>query len=247
MGRDHGFDTVKPLKLFKKIISIWCPPDGIVLDPFAGSGTTGHAVLELNVESEAERSFILVEQGRKENRDPFARTLTAERVRRALLGQRVNNDGDLVTATNGLPGGFRYQRLMKAVNAEAVLALEREEMVDLLLTSHWSDADRSAHLKRCAPGDHKHLFATGARGEGFFLIWEGPGKPSRLDMATYKAIAAEAEKVKLVRPFHVYARRATYTGHGIEFYQIPNRILERLGFNESVDRFNGGESAADGK
>ncbi len=136
---------------------------------------------------------------------------------------------------------------MKAVNAEAVLALEREEMVDLLLTSHWSDADRTAHLKRCAPGDHKHLFATGARGEGFFLIWEGPGKPSRLAMATYKAIAAEAEKVKLVRPFHVYARRATYTGHGIEFYQIPNRILERLGFNESVDRYSGAENIVDGK
>jgi adenine-specific DNA-methyltransferase len=145
------------------------------------------------------------------------------------------------------PGGFRYQRLMKAVNAEAVLALEREEMVDLLLTSHCSDADRSAHLKRCAPGDHKHLFATGARGEGFFLICEGPDKPSRLDKATYKAIAAEADNVNLVMPFHVYARRATYTGHGIEFYQIPNRILERLGFSEAVDRYNGGESAADGK
>lgn len=243
LGQGHGFETVKPLKLFKKIISIWCPPDGIVFDPFAGSGTTAHAVLELNVEVEAERSFILVEQGRKENRDPYARTLTAERVRRAIFGQRVNKSGDTITATNGLPGGFRYQRLMKAVNAEAVLALEREEMVDLLLTSHWSDSDRSAHLKRCAPGDHKHLFAVGPRGEGFFLIWEGPGKPSRLDMATYRAIAAEAEQANLARPFHVYARRATYTGHGIEFYQIPNRILERLGFNESVDRFNGGESA----
>ena len=247
MGKDHNFDTVKPLKLFKKIISIWCPYDGIVFDPFAGSGTTGHAVLELNAEAGAERTFILVEQGRRENRDPYARTLTAERVRRALQGQRVNKDGRLVVAAKPLNGGFRYQRLMRAVNAEAVLALEREEMIDLLLTSHWSDTDRTAHLRRCAPGDHKYLFAVGPRGEGFFLVWDGPGKPSRLDMATYKIIASEAEKAGLVRPFHVYARRATYTGHGIEFYQIPNRILERLGFNEAMDPYNGGERDAGGK
>ena len=40
VGKGHGFDTVKPLRLFEKIIQIWCPPDGLVLDPFAGSGTT---------------------------------------------------------------------------------------------------------------------------------------------------------------------------------------------------------------
>ena len=50
---DHGFETVKPLKLFEKIIQLWCPADGLVLDPFAGSGTTGHAVLDLNAESGA--------------------------------------------------------------------------------------------------------------------------------------------------------------------------------------------------
>jgi len=52
VGDDHGFTTVKPLKLFTKIIQIWCGAEGIVLDPFAGSGTTAHAVLELNREPE---------------------------------------------------------------------------------------------------------------------------------------------------------------------------------------------------
>jgi adenine-specific DNA-methyltransferase len=45
IGRGHNFETVKPLKLIQKIIQLWCPPNGIVMDPFAGSGTTGHAVL----------------------------------------------------------------------------------------------------------------------------------------------------------------------------------------------------------
>jgi adenine-specific DNA-methyltransferase len=52
MGKGHGFETVKPLKLFKKIIQLWCPPNGLVLDPYAGSGTTGHAILELNHETD---------------------------------------------------------------------------------------------------------------------------------------------------------------------------------------------------
>jgi adenine-specific DNA-methyltransferase len=41
VGKGHGFETVKPLNLFRKILQIWCPPAGLVLDPYAGSGTTG--------------------------------------------------------------------------------------------------------------------------------------------------------------------------------------------------------------
>ena len=193
LGKSHGFDTVKPLKLFKKIIQIWCPPKGIVMDPFAGSGTTAHAVLELNAEAEAARTFVLIEQGRPEKGDPYAKSLTAERVRRVIEGKRVNKEGKIVQANGGLPGGFRSQRLMQRVNGEALLALEHEEMIDLLLISHWSDGERgAAHLQRLPPGERKYLFAKSGRGEGFFLVWEGPSKPSMVDRATYSAIAEEA-------------------------------------------------------
>lgn len=239
MGKKHGFETVKPLRLFEKIIQIWCPPKGIVLDPFAGSGTTGHAVLKLNAEAEADRCFVLVEQGRKDRSDPYARTLTAERVRRVIEGIRITRAGDPVTTPDiALPGGFRYQRLMQRVNATGVLALEREEMVDLLLTSHWTDAERGAtHLQRLPPGDHKYLFATSSRNEGFFLVWDGPNVKASLTSAVYSAIADEAGALGLRHPFHVYARRSVYNGPGVEFYQIPNRILEKLGFNESSDAY----------
>ncbi|WP_457817271.1 DNA methyltransferase, partial [Staphylococcus aureus] len=84
-----GFETVKPLKLITKLIQIWCPPEGTVLDPFAGSGTTGHAVLELNRDAEADRRFILIEQGRPEAGDSYAKTLTADRLRRIIDGDWV--------------------------------------------------------------------------------------------------------------------------------------------------------------
>ena len=79
VGDGHGFDTAKPIKLFSKIVQLWCPTDGVVMDPFAGSGTTGHAVLALNASTGASRRFILIEQGRPdaETRTPAPSRLSA--------------------------------------------------------------------------------------------------------------------------------------------------------------------------
>lgn len=200
VGRGHGFETVKPMRLFKKIIQLWCPPAGIVLDPFAGSGTAGHAVLALNKESGANRRFVLVEQGRPEKGDPYARSLTAKRLLRAVTGER-DVDGEVKVAAEPLGGGFRFARLMAKVDATAVLALEREEMIDLLLTSHWDQTERgSAHLHRLPAGTHHNLFAKNARGEGFFLVWSGPNNPSVLNRAAFRAIVAEAGAEELTQP-----------------------------------------------
>jgi len=210
-----------------------------VFDPFAGSGTTAHAVLELNAENEGGRRFVLVEQGRPEKGDSYARTLTAERVRRAITGERVAKDGSISVSAPPLPGGFRFSKLTSKVDAAAVLALEREEMLDLLLTTHWDQGERaSAHLHRLPAGQHAYLFAVSARGEGFFLIWNGPDKPSVLDRVAFRGIVEEARAENLAPLYHVYARTAIYPGPNIEFYQIPDRILEKLGFNESIQPYN---------
>jgi len=241
MGRDHGFETVKPLKLFMKLTHLWCPAGGIVMDPFAGSGTTAHAVLELNRKSGAQRRFILVEQGRPERGDPYARVLTAERVRRVILGSAGKGASERSaprSKAGGLGGGFRFTQLTKAVDGEAVLALEREEMIDLLLTSHWDQSERSAaHLQRLPAGEHEHLFALNSRQEGYFLVWSSPTNPSVLNRKAFRVIAAEAKRAGLRTPYHVYARISTYSGPNIEFYQIPDRILEKLGFNEASEGY----------
>lgn len=246
LGLNAGFETVKPLKITRKIIQIWCPRDGIVLDPFAGSGTTGHAVLQLNAEGDCSRRFILIEQGRPDRGDSYARTLTAERIRRAITGERPDTKGKLAVSGQPLPGGFRFSKLMDKVDAAAVLALEREEMIDLLLTSHWDQNERAAaHLNRLPAGSHQYLFAKSIRGEGFFLIWNGPDKPSVLNRDAYRAIAKEAADEGLAQPYHVYARISTYSGPKTEFYQIPNRILEKLGFNEATQLYGTGVSGRD--
>lgn len=233
VGKGHEFKTVKPLRLIKKIIQIWCRPNGLVLDPFAGSGTTGHAVVELNDETSASRNFILIEQGNTEKGDHYARSLTAERVKRVITGDLESGKRD------PLPGGFRFIELKKEkIDAEAVNALAREEMIDLLLNSYWNKAEKAkSYLQRFPTGTHRHLFAINAKNEGFFLLWDSD-QPSSLNREAFKRIAEEAKQAGLASRYHVYATIAPYTGAGIEFYKIPDSVLEHIGFNSRSDAYN---------
>jgi adenine-specific DNA-methyltransferase len=233
LGSDHGFETVKPIKLISKIIQLWCPSNGIVMDPFAGSGTTGHAVFQLNNDTGSNRRFVLIEQGRSERQDPFAETLTAERIKRASTGKWAK--GNMIP----LNGGFRFVRLTQLVDSEAVMALERADMVDLLLTTYWDQENRSSsYLQKCPVNSSKYLVAKNSDGEGYFLVWLGKEKPSKLDRTTFKEIQIEAEEAGLRSRYHVYAKVWTYQGPNIEFYRIPDKILEHLGFNQIFDAFN---------
>lgn len=72
--------TPKPVALLERILALAAGPDALVLDSFAGSGTTAHAVLKANAADNGSRRFILVEG------ESYADHLTAERVRRAIKG-----------------------------------------------------------------------------------------------------------------------------------------------------------------
>lgn len=61
VGNDHGFDTVKPKELIELFIKAICNKDDIILDFFAGTGTTAHAVMAVNNEDEGNRNFILIQ------------------------------------------------------------------------------------------------------------------------------------------------------------------------------------------
>ena len=74
------FDTPKPARLIERILQIATDKGSIVLDSFAGSGTTAHAVLNLNKADGGKRKFILIEMM------DYAESITAERVRRVMDG-----------------------------------------------------------------------------------------------------------------------------------------------------------------
>ena len=126
---DSVFDTPKPIGVVKRVLEIASERDSIILDSFAGSGTTAHAVLQANQRDGGNRRFILVEM------EDYADRLTAERVRRVIKGyafkgtqrtellrERLNwraltNAGDLVHKVEAIENlhGHEYDRIKKEV------------------------------------------------------------------------------------------------------------------------------------
>jgi adenine-specific DNA-methyltransferase len=102
----------KNIELLKRIIKMLDEPGAIILDSFAGSGTTAHAVLALNKDDDGNRKFILVEC------EDYADSITAERVRRVIKGVRGASDENLKI---GLGGTFSYFELGKAIELESIL------------------------------------------------------------------------------------------------------------------------------
>lgn len=99
---DDVFITPKPSRLIQRILQLASDKDSLILDSFAGSGTTAHAVLKQNAEDGGNRRFILVEM------DPaIARDVTTERVKRVAQGY-TNAKGEEVA---GLGGGFQFCKL----------------------------------------------------------------------------------------------------------------------------------------
>jgi DNA modification methylase len=101
-GDGKAFDFPKPSGLPQLLISAISDTDSIILDSFAGSGTTAHAVLKQNAEDGGNRKFILVEMEEK-----IAAEITAERVRR-VAGGYTDSKGNAVP---GLGSGFQFCRL----------------------------------------------------------------------------------------------------------------------------------------
>ena len=100
LGKKTAFNYAKPVDLVKEIIVRVSDKDSIVLDSFAGSGTTAHAVLNMNKQDGGHRRFILVET------ENYAEDITAERVRRVITGY-----GEGKKAVEGTGGGFSFYEL----------------------------------------------------------------------------------------------------------------------------------------
>ena len=108
------FDNPKDHEVIARIIRLCTSPDSgdIILDSFAGSGTTAHAVLALNAEDGGNRRFIMIEQ------EDYADTLTAERARRVMRGVPGAKDERL---REGYGGTFTFLRLGDALDEGALL------------------------------------------------------------------------------------------------------------------------------
>ncbi|WP_425422897.1 site-specific DNA-methyltransferase [Phaeodactylibacter xiamenensis] len=141
-GEKSIFDTPKPPKLIERVIQLSTVDNSIILDSFAGSGTTAHAVLSLNKEDGGNRKFILIEM------EDYADKITAERVKRVAKG--YGSDSKKVEGTGG---EFDYYELGPALfdenenlNEEVGLQKIREYIWFSETRTPFTDSDSEQYL-----------------------------------------------------------------------------------------------------
>jgi len=154
------FSTPKPSSLIQRILQIATDKDSLILDSFAGSGTTGHAVLKQNAGDGGNRRFILVEMD-----DHIARNVTTERVRR-VAGGYTNAKSEPV---EGLGGGFRYCELGEPLFDEHGKIRDSVRFADLARHVYFTETGEPLPRERVS----KSALLGECRGVGICLLYNG--------------------------------------------------------------------------
>ncbi len=131
---DKAFDYAKPVYLLNKILKISSLKDSVVLDFFAGSGTTGHAVMELNKEDKGSRQFILCTN----NENNIAREVCYERVKKVMKGYKKNGNGEQM---EGLGGNLEYFKT-EFVDVENINEVSDKKKLEFTHEAGWTIALR---------------------------------------------------------------------------------------------------------
>jgi len=207
------FDFPKSPFLMKDILSITGDNDCSVLDFFAGSGTTGHAVLELNKQDGGNRKFILCTN----NENNICEEVTYERIKRVIKGYKNGKDEKV----NGLGGNLRYyktdlidiERLQNTPDqAKVKLTYQAGEMIGL----------REVTLNEVEKND-------------WWQIFEGNGKLTAIyfkeDKTKLNELIAKIEKKNKPTALYIFSwgkneYKSEYSSQNIRVEDIPEPILE---------------------
>lgn len=157
----NKFDFPKPSELIKFLLKLVVSEGDIVLDSFAGSGTTAHAVLNLNKQDGGNRKFILVEM------EDYAHDITAERVKRVTKGYGTGNK-----KTEGTGGAFDFYELglpffdaYQNLNEEVGLSKIREYI-------WFSETRTSLHDDLSDLHDDSDYYLGSKNGTVYYFIYE---------------------------------------------------------------------------
>jgi adenine-specific DNA-methyltransferase len=151
------FDTPKPVTFIQQIIQLGSTKNSIILDSFAGSGTTGHAVFNINKLDGGSRKFIIIEM------EDYADSITAERVKRV-----INGYGEGAKKVCGIGGAFDYYELgfplfdeHQNLNEEVPTSKIREYI--------WYSETRSAFIEPKSITDSEFLLGSKDRTVYYFV------------------------------------------------------------------------------
>jgi len=196
---EEVFNTPKPTELIKRMLRIATEADSVVLDSFAGSGTTAHAVLALNKEDGGNRRFILCQmpyetKEQEQNKVNICESITAQRVRSVIKGVSGAKDENLRA---GFGGTFSYFRLGKELRKQAILDGEDLPSYEALAGYVFFTATGEEYqTKKLKPP-----FIGTSQDRDVFLIYEQDIeklKDMALNFELARAIAKRSDRKKLV-------------------------------------------------
>lgn len=206
------FITPKPVSLLEIILTIGTNSNSndVVLDSFAGSGTTAHAVLKLNQQDGGNRRFILIETM------SYAETITAERVRRVMNGYGA--DSKHIAGTGG---SFDYYEIGDALFLEDG---NLNEAVDLAEIRRYIAYTENIPVEQHLTPDNPHLpYLLGFANDTAYIFYYEPERVTTLDLhflasLNFKPQAAViyADSCLLSNSFQQH--------HNITFKKIPRDI-----------------------
>ena len=214
------FDYPKSTALIENLVRLACKDEGVVLDSFAGSGTTAHAVLALNKEDGGNRKFILVEC------EEYADSITAERLRRVISGVPDSSNKSL---QEGLGGSFVYCTLGDPLDTEGLLtgaALPTySDLASYLLHTATGVSVAGSNLN---PQNNDGLFHCSGN-TNYYLLYE----PNLEFLRSNEAMLDEQQAERISEASRKEGRKAIVfgagkylgqrelTGMGITFCQLP--------------------------
>ena len=203
------FDTPKPSELIERLLQMTGSKDSIILDSFAGSGTTAHAVLNMNKADGGHRKFILVEMM------DYADSITAERVKRVIRGY-----GEGKNAVDGTGGSFSFYDLGEPLLVGDCLneAVAPEKIREYI----WFMETKQPY----APPSGGNPYYLGQHNDTGYYFYYEPQRVTVLDYAFLSTITEKADGTV------IYADRCSISEDklakmGVTFKKIP-RDISRL-------------------
>ncbi|MCL4510289.1 MAG: site-specific DNA-methyltransferase, partial [Bacteroidetes bacterium] len=160
LGLGERFDFPKPVGLIRQIVSLSTDDEDIVLDSYAGSGTTMQAVMDLNKEDGGNRKCILVQMTEATEKEPkknICKDITQERVRRAIK-------------KDGYESGFRYFSVGEAIDAETMLSGKLPTFTQLAKYVYYLCT--GSHIADEKKIDEKSYYVGSTGNERIYLVYD---------------------------------------------------------------------------
>lgn len=203
-GSFAGFDTEKNVLLIQRIIDWIVRPGEIILDSFAGSGTTAHAVLNMNKADGGNRKFICIEMM------DYADTITAERVKRV-----INGYGEGKKTVDGTGGNFSYYELGEPL-------LVDDKLNDAVSTEKIREYIYYMETKQALPeatADEPMLLGV-HHGAAYYFNYEKDASTT-LNAAFLKSIKTQAEA------YVIYADTCVISDNKLQQFNITFKKIPR--------------------